>query len=117
MRAGRTARACAPCPTATKTPAGFVGSTDGSPPPVGDELIVVGSNFGRRAHPAWYHNLRARPHAAVDGAPVAARLLEGGERERALALAVHIYPGYLAYRERAAHREIGVFRLRRAPAT
>jgi hypothetical protein len=40
-----------------------------------------------------------------------ARLLDGAERERGLALATEMYPGYAAYRRRAAHREIGVLRL------
>jgi deazaflavin-dependent oxidoreductase (nitroreductase family) len=84
--------------------------------PDGEELIVIGSNWGRRGHPAWYHNLRAHPHATVtrDGVSteVAAELIEGPERERCFALAARIYPGYAAYRRRASHRHIGVFRLR-----
>jgi deazaflavin-dependent oxidoreductase (nitroreductase family) len=31
--------------------------------PDGERLILVGSNFGRPHHPAWYHNLRAGPRA------------------------------------------------------
>src|SRR6188472_415463 len=84
--------------------------------PDGDELIVIASNFGQYGHPAWYHNLRAHPHATVtrDGVTteVAAQLLVGAERERCFALATRIYPGYADYRQRAAHRHIGVFRLR-----
>lgn len=83
--------------------------------PYGRELIVIGSNFGRRAHPAWYHNLRKHPLAAITQrgvtTAVSARLLEGEERERCFAAATAIYPGYAAARRRAAHREIGVFRL------
>jgi hypothetical protein len=29
--------------------------------PDGERLVVIASNYGRRRHPAWYHNLRARP--------------------------------------------------------
>jgi deazaflavin-dependent oxidoreductase (nitroreductase family) len=82
--------------------------------PDGGALIVIGSNWGRRGHPGWYHNLRARPDAQVNGIPVAVHLLEGDERERAFALATGIYPGFAAYRRRAGHRQIGVFRLRAA---
>src|SRR5690349_16298910 len=31
--------------------------------PYGRELLVIGSNFGRRAQPSWYHNLRKHPLA------------------------------------------------------
>lgn len=84
--------------------------------PDGDDVIVIGSNFGQRGHPAWYHNLRAHPSATVtrDGVAteVVAELLEGAERERCFALGTRIYPGYADYRRRASHRHIGVFRLR-----
>jgi deazaflavin-dependent oxidoreductase (nitroreductase family) len=78
-------------------------------------LTTIGSNWGRRRHPSWYHNLRARSQAAItrDGETIAmtARQLDGEERERCLALAIEMYPGYAAYRRRAAHRELSVFRL------
>ena len=83
--------------------------------PYGRELIVIGSNFGRRAHPGWYHNLRKHPLAAITHrgvtTAVSARLLEGEERERCCAAAAAIYPGFADYRRRAAHRKLGVFRL------
>jgi deazaflavin-dependent oxidoreductase (nitroreductase family) len=86
--------------------------------PYGRELIVIGSNFGRRRHPGWYHNLRRHPLAAITHrgvtTAVSARLLEGEERERCFAVAAAMYPGYADYRRRAAHREIGVFRLNAA---
>lgn len=83
--------------------------------PCGRELMVIGSNFGRSAHPGWYHNLRKHPLAAITHrgvtTAVSARLLEGEERERCFAAAAAMYPGYADYRRRAAHRELGVFRL------
>jgi deazaflavin-dependent oxidoreductase (nitroreductase family) len=33
--------------------------------PDGDGFVVVGANFGQRANPAWYHNLRAHPRVWV----------------------------------------------------
>jgi deazaflavin-dependent oxidoreductase (nitroreductase family) len=75
----------------------------------------VASNYGRPRHPAWYHNLRAHPHArvTVDGVTrdVVARELEGADRERHLRLAARIYPGFERYREWAGGRRIPVLRL------
>jgi deazaflavin-dependent oxidoreductase (nitroreductase family) len=80
--------------------------------PEGDALIMVGSNFGQAHHPAWVHNLRADPRAWVDGREVTAEEVEGPERDRLMALATEVYPGYPAYVRRAAPRRIAVMRLR-----
>jgi deazaflavin-dependent oxidoreductase (nitroreductase family) len=81
----------------------------------GDAVILIGSNFGRPDHPAWYHNLRAHPRAriVVRGRlrDVVAEEVEGPERERHLAVASVNYPGYRHYAQRAAPRRIAVFRL------
>jgi F420H(2)-dependent quinone reductase len=31
----------------------------------GDDLVVIGSNWGQAHNPAWYYNLRANPYAEV----------------------------------------------------
>ena len=80
--------------------------------PDGDGLVMVGSNFGQARHPGWVHNLRAHPRARVDGREVLAAEAAGEERERLLALATEVYPGYAAYARRAAPRRIAVMRLR-----
>ncbi len=80
--------------------------------PEGDGLVMVGSNFGQAQHPAWVHNLRADPCAWVNGREVRAEEVEGPERERLLALATEVYPGFPAYVRRAAPRRIAVMRLR-----
>jgi deazaflavin-dependent oxidoreductase (nitroreductase family) len=80
--------------------------------PEGDSLVMVGSNFGQDHHPAWVHNLRADPRAWVDGREVRAEEVEGPERDRLLALATEVYPGFPAYVERAAPRRIALMRLR-----
>jgi len=81
----------------------------------GDAVLVVASNYGRVHHPAWYHNLQARPRArlAVRGAwrEVVAEEVATSKRERFLAIAAELYPGFSRYRERAAPRRIPVFRL------
>ena len=84
--------------------------------PEGGGIVVIGSNFGRAQHPAWVHNLRADPHArvrVVDGAEhdAVAEEVTGAERERLLALASEVYPGFRQYVERAAPRQIRVIRL------
>jgi deazaflavin-dependent oxidoreductase (nitroreductase family) len=80
--------------------------------PEDDALVMVGSNFGQAHHPAWVHNLRADSRAWVDGREVAAEEVEGAERDRLLALATEVYPGFPAYVRRAAPRRIAVMRLR-----
>lgn len=85
--------------------------------PDGNEIILIGSNWGGPTHPAWSANLMATPQAKVviKGKEIAvtARLLAGEEREHAWALAVDVWPPYATYAKRAAHRTIRVFRLTR----
>ena len=82
----------------------------------GEELIVIASNFGRPRNPAWYHNLRANPHATIVthgiSREVVARELNGTEREHAYHRGEEIYPGFTHYRRWAANREIPVLSLR-----
>jgi len=49
-----------------------------------DRVVVIASNGGAHAHPAWLHNLRAHPEVAVEvGADrVAVRASEPDGRER-----------------------------------
>jgi deazaflavin-dependent oxidoreductase (nitroreductase family) len=83
--------------------------------PEGRGIVIVGSNFGRPHHPGWIHNLRADPRARIetDGTTqdVVAEEVTGEERDRLLALATEIYPGFPAYVRRAAPRRIRVIRL------
>jgi deazaflavin-dependent oxidoreductase (nitroreductase family) len=84
--------------------------------PEGGGIVVIGSNFGQAHHPAWIHNLRANPRAhvcEVGGSPheAVAEEVTGAERERLIALAAEIYPGFPQYVKRAAPRHIRVIRL------
>jgi deazaflavin-dependent oxidoreductase (nitroreductase family) len=84
--------------------------------PEGGGIVVIGSNFGQAHHPAWVHNLRKDPRARVcevGEAPhdAVAEEVEGAERERLIALAAEIYPGFPQYVRRAAPRRIRVIRL------
>lgn len=86
----------------------------------GGRTFVIASNFGRRDHPAWSHNLLADPEATltIDGVerPVRARLAAEDERERIWPAALRVWPGYEGYRRRAG-REIRVFVLEKAEGT
>ena len=61
--------------------------------PVGDNLAVIGSNYGQKSTPGWGFNLEA---------------------DRVFELAGAVYPGYAKYRIRADHRVIKVFVLESA---
>jgi deazaflavin-dependent oxidoreductase (nitroreductase family) len=78
--------------------------------------LLVGSNFGRTGHPAWTHNLLARPDASISwkGAdiPVTARPLTGEERAAVWRALLAFWPPYATYQARV-EREIRVFRLTR----
>lgn len=78
----------------------------------GDKIVVIGSNFGGRHHPAWIHNLRAHPECGVRAngrsGNYVAREAEGEERRKYWQIALSYYNGYAAYEKRAAPRRIPV---------
>jgi deazaflavin-dependent oxidoreductase (nitroreductase family) len=87
-------------------------------PEPGGSFLVIGSNFGQARHPAWTGNLLAAPTVTVEHRgrtlPVAARLLEGGEREAAWAALLLMWPPYAAYQARV-ERQLRIFRLEPLP--
>ena len=82
----------------------------------GDDLMLVGTNFGHASHPAWTANLRAHPEAAVEVGPV--RLLVVAEQvddatwELVFPSFVAVYPGYAQYLVRRGDLPPRMFRLR-----
>ena len=80
--------------------------------PVGDDLAVIGSNYG------WVYNLEVDPLAVVGyrdhTVAVVARRADEIETDRVFELAGAVYPGYAKYRIRAHHRVIKVFVLESA---
>lgn len=86
--------------------------------PMGDDIAVIGSNFGTERTPGWVHNLEADPAATVTwhdrSVAVVARHATPDETEQAFEAGSVFYSGFPAYRERAAHREIRVFVLETA---
>lgn len=81
--------------------------------PVGDDLALVGTNFGQKKTPGWVFNLEADPHATVQlddkRAAVLARPATDAEREQVFRDAGAIYPGYDKYQERITGRTIRIF--------
>ena len=59
----------------------------------GDDVIVIGSNYGQAHHPAWVHNLRANPRAQLEIRGWRARpRATTRARRRYLELASAVYP-------------------------
>ena len=87
--------------------------------PMGDDLAVMGSNFGQSSTPGWVYNLRAKPEATVEfgseSVAVAARSATTAETERAFEAGAAFYGGFPKYRERVLYREIEVFVLEPQP--
>jgi len=86
--------------------------------PMGDDLAVIGSNYGQERTPGWVHNLLATPAATVEyrdrSVEVTARPATDAEADEAFEISARFYPGYATYRERASHRVIRVFVLESA---
>ena len=84
----------------------------------GPRIIVAGSNWGQRDHPAWSTNLLVDPRARVQIGPdrmeCLARAASLEERERLWPQLDGIWPAYDTYRQRSG-RELRVFVLE--PAT
>lgn len=85
----------------------------------GDRVVLIGSNFGRANHPAWYFNLRAHPRARLllrgRSAVYTAHEATGAERAALWRRAVEIYAGFATYEKRAGNRQIPVMVLTPAP--
>jgi deazaflavin-dependent oxidoreductase (nitroreductase family) len=81
--------------------------------PLGDDLAVIGSNYGQQRTPGWVYNLEADPAATVSyrdrSVEVTARAAGDAEADEAFRIAATFYPGYGKYRARASHRTIRVF--------
>jgi deazaflavin-dependent oxidoreductase (nitroreductase family) len=63
----------------------------------GNAIVIVASNYGEPAPPAWLRNLTQHPHVRFDGRNYTARVAAGAERDRRWRTAVDFYAGYAAY--------------------
>ncbi|WP_336208041.1 nitroreductase family deazaflavin-dependent oxidoreductase [Nonomuraea sp. LPB2021202275-12-8] len=83
----------------------------------GDRYIVIASNAGADHHPAWYHNLVAKPEATAEIGTetfeVTASFIEGEERDRLYARIVERAATFAEY-EAKTTRRIPVVALHRA---
>jgi deazaflavin-dependent oxidoreductase (nitroreductase family) len=81
--------------------------------PVGEDLAVLGTNFGQPATPAWVLNLEADPRATVTHRgrtlPVTARPATDAERAAVMERSRGIYGGYEKYEQRISGRQVRVF--------
>ena len=86
--------------------------------PVGDDLAVIGSNFGQPNTPAWVLNLEAQPRATVAykqrTVSVAARPATEDEARDVMERSRVIYGGYEKYVQRISGRRVRIFVLESA---
>jgi deazaflavin-dependent oxidoreductase (nitroreductase family) len=87
----------------------------------GERIILVGSNYGGKSHPAWYRNVTANPEVEVlagkrSGIYVASPITDPAQRDRAWEMAVDVYAGYGDYQKTAGDRTIPLIRLERVTA-
>ena len=77
----------------------------------GDNLIMVASAGGQPQHPAWYLNLQAHPHVAVQVGgrtrAMVAHTAQGEERTRLWTRYIQQYPNFAEY-QRKTSRELPV---------
>jgi deazaflavin-dependent oxidoreductase (nitroreductase family) len=80
--------------------------------PYGDDLALIGTQFGQPGTPGWYYNLRVDPRAEVvyrdRHANVIAREAEGAEWHAVWDRAREFYSGYDSYAERIHDRPIHI---------
>jgi deazaflavin-dependent oxidoreductase (nitroreductase family) len=78
----------------------------------GEDLVVIGSNWGQRHHPAWSANLLAHPEASVvvggDRREVYARLASPEENARLWPRLLAVWPAYQTYARRSG-RDLRIF--------
>jgi deazaflavin-dependent oxidoreductase (nitroreductase family) len=81
----------------------------------GDDVMLIGTNFGQPKHPGWTANLLAHPDAAVEIGPetlaVRAELVDEETWARMFPSFVAVYPGYADYMVRRGHLVPRMFRL------
>ncbi|KRF30361.1 nitroreductase family deazaflavin-dependent oxidoreductase [Nocardioides sp. Soil805] len=86
--------------------------------PVGEDLALLGTNFGQPSTPAWVLNLEADPQATVTyrghTLPVVARPATDAERDAVTARSRGMYGGYEKYQQRINGRRVRIFVVERA---
>ena len=85
----------------------------------GDDFVVIGTNWGQLAHPAWTANLLAHPQAHIEVAQVRvaveAELVDQACWDRNWTRFCAVYAGYARYLETCGDRVPRMFLLHPAP--
>lgn len=85
--------------------------------PTDEGIFVVGSNFGREAHPAWTYNVMATPAVTVEFRgerfEATANLLDADEVDAVWPRLLQLWPAFDKYRADASGRDLRVFRVDR----
>jgi deazaflavin-dependent oxidoreductase (nitroreductase family) len=85
----------------------------------GDDVLVLGTNFGQAKHPGWTANLHHDPHASIEIGPflldARASEITGDQWDRYFPDFVAVYPGYANYLERRGQLTPRMFRLTPQP--
>jgi deazaflavin-dependent oxidoreductase (nitroreductase family) len=83
----------------------------------GDDYIVVGSNSGQEANPAWLTNITKDPRVTVEVGTetfdAVAEITEGAERRRLFDAVIAAIPPFAEYEKTVKTREIPIIRLKR----
>jgi deazaflavin-dependent oxidoreductase (nitroreductase family) len=81
--------------------------------PLGEDLALIGTNFGQARTPAWVYNLEAQPRGTAEyrgrRCPFVARPATDDERAAVWRAGSGIYGGYDKYQERIRGRVIRIF--------
>jgi len=81
----------------------------------GDDVLLIGTNFGQPKHPGWTANLLAHPDAQIEIGPhqlrVSAIPIGNPEWDALFPSFVEVYPGYANYVERRGGLVPRMFRL------
>ena len=82
--------------------------------PYEGDIALVATNYGRGKVPAWAHNLRCNPEAALNyrgrDFEVVAVEVDRADHDKVFAAAIRVYAGYARYRKKATN-DIPIFRL------
>lgn len=74
----------------------------------GERYVIFGANGGRDNHPAWYHNLLARPRTTIEIGTqthqVVGRVAEGEERRRLWERQIAASPMFAGFQERTTRQ-------------
>lgn len=85
--------------------------------PFGDDVAIIGTNYGQPRTPGWVHNLVADPRATLTWrdrtVDVVATPIAGDQMDDLWRAAAGFYSGFARYRDRITGRDVRAFVLER----